>query len=219
MIKLVYLTLFPDYFRNYFQISIAKRALESRLIGFEAYNLRDYAEKKQVDDAPYGGGVGMLLKIEPIANCLAEIKKKTPTAHVILLTPQGKVFSQKQVPRLLKKSSELIFICGHYEGIDARVQNFVDEQISIGKFITTGGEVPALVITDSLIRAIPGVIKERSYQEDSFTGVSLDFDSFTRPREFKGMGVPEVLLSGNHQKIREWREKNAQEKKQRRKTP
>jgi tRNA (guanine37-N1)-methyltransferase len=210
----IYLTLFPQYFHDYFQISLAKKIREKELLDYQAYNLRDFAAKGQVDDYPYGGGSGMVLKIEPLFNALAHIQEKNPNSHLILLSPQGKTFTQKDVPRLLNQSSNLVFICGHYEGFDERIWHYIDEQISIGEFITMGGELPALTITDALIRAIPGAIKEESYQQETFHNSQLDFATYTRPEIFKDLKVPSVLLSGNHKEINKWREKSSQEKTQ-----
>ena len=212
MLTLIYLTLFPSYFHNYFQLSLAKRALKQKKIDYQAYNLRDFANKKQVDDYPYGGGSGMLLKIEPIVKAIAAVQKDYFDIYLILLSPQGKKITQKKIASLLKHSN-IVFICGHYEGIDARIWNYIDEQISIGDFITMGGEIPALAITEAIIRAIPGIIKEESYQQDSFTNnTKFDFDSYTRPAVFQNFSVPKVLLSGNHQKIEEWKKQNMQTK-------
>ncbi|MDR1670471.1 MAG: tRNA (guanosine(37)-N1)-methyltransferase TrmD [Spiroplasmataceae bacterium] len=210
----IYLTLFPQYFHDYFQISLAKKIREKKLLDYQTYNLRDFAEKGQVDDYPYGGGSGMVLKIEPLVNALANIQKTYSNSYLILLSPQGKTFTQQEVPRLLNQSSNLVFICGHYEGFDERVWHYIDEQISIGEFITMGGELPALTITDALIRAIPGAIKEESYQQETFHNSQLDFATYTRPEIFEDLKVPPVLLSGNHKEINKWREKNSQEKTQ-----
>ncbi|WNE40605.1 MAG: tRNA (guanine-N(1)-)-methyltransferase [Mycoplasmataceae bacterium] len=210
----IYLTLFPQYFHDYFQISLAKKIREKKLLDYQAYNLRDFAEKGQVDDYPYGGGVGMVLKIEPLVNALTKIQKTHPNSYLILLSPQGKNFTQRDVPRLINQSSNLVFICGHYEGFDERIWHYIDEQISIGEFITMGGEIPALTMTDALIRAIPGAIKEESYQQETFRNSQLDFATYTRPEVFENLKVPSVLLSGNHKEINNWREKNSKEKTQ-----
>lgn len=210
----IYLTLFPQYFHDYFQISLAKKIREKELLDYQVYNLRDFATKNQVDDYPYGGGSGMVLKIEPLVNALANIQAKHHNSHLILLSPQGKTFTQQDVSRLLKQSSNLVFICGHYEGFDERIWHYIDEQISIGEFVTMGGEMPALTITDALIRAIPGAIKEESYQQETFHNSQLDFATYTRPENFEDLKVPSVLLSGNHKEINKWREKNSQEKTQ-----
>jgi len=210
----IYLTLFPQYFYNYFQISLAKKIWERKLFSYQVYNLRDFATKGQVDDEPYGGGGGMVLKIEPLVTALANIQETYPDSYLILLSPQGKRFTQEDVPRLLNQVPNLVFICGHYEGFDERIWHYIDEQISIGDFITMGGEIPALTITESLIRAIPGAIDPQSYQQETFTNSQLDFATYTRPEVFEGLKVPSVLLSGNHKEINKWREKSSQEKSQ-----
>jgi len=213
MINFIFLSLFPQYFHNYFQTSIAKIALGKKLINYRVYNLRDFANKGQTDDYIYGGGTGMLLKIDCLVRALANIQEVYSHSYLILLSPQGKIFTQKDVPRLTKKTKNIVFICGHYEGFDERILYYVDEQISIGDFITSGGELPSLLITDALIRSISGVIKETSYLKDSFTqSANLDFASYTRPEIFDGFAVPKVLLTGNHRKIEEWRNKNSWEK-------
>jgi tRNA (guanine37-N1)-methyltransferase len=210
----IYLTIFPEYFYNYFGISLAKKIQEKKLFDYYVFDLRDFAEKKRVDDYPYGGGVGMVLKIEPLVRALATIQEAYTNSYLILLSPQGKTFTQKDVSRLLNQTTNLVFICGHYEGFDERIWHYIDEQISIGSFITMGGEIPALAITDALIRAIPEAIKSESYQQETFHNSLLDFATYTRPTEYEGLKVPEVLLSGNHKKITEWREKSCQEKTQ-----
>lgn len=213
----IYLTLFPLYFYNYFQISLAQKAQRRKLFTYRVCNLRDFAVRGQVDDYPYGGGAGMLLKIEPLVRALATIQEAYPDSYFILLSPQGEKFTQKDVPRLLHQAPNLVFICGHYEGFDERILNYIDEQISLGDFITMGGEIPALALTEAIIRAIPGVIQAESYQQETFTNSQLDFASYTRPRVFENLAVPTILLSGHHQKIAEWRKKNSGEKTQQRK--
>jgi len=199
----IYLTLFPQVFHNYFQVSLAKKARKKRLIDYQAYNIRDFASKGKVDDYPYGGGVGMLLKIGPLVQSLATVQEFYFPNYVVLLSPQGKRFQQKDILPLLNQAPNLVFICGHYEGFDERILAYVDEQISIGDFVTMGGEIPALVITEALIRAVPGVIQAESYQQETFTNYQLDFANYTRPRFFRNLAIPSVLLSGHHQKIAE----------------
>ena len=165
--------------------------------------MRDFAPQGRVDDYPYGGGGGMLIKVEPVVRALATIQKNYPNSYLIPLSPQGKTFNQKDVPRLLKKTANLVFICGHYEGFDERIWYYIDEQISVGNFITMGGEIPALAITDALIRAIPGAIQPESYQQETFHDSQLDFAVYTRPEIYDGRKVPAVLLSGNHKEINE----------------
>ena len=191
-----------------------KKSYQKNLLSYQVYNLRDFAVKGQVDDYPYGGGAGMVLKITPLVRALATIQETYPNSYLILLSPQGQTFTQKDVPRLLNQASNLVFICGHYEGFDERIWHYIDEQISVGDFITMGGEIPALAITDALIRAIPGVIEPESYQQETFHNSQLDFASYTSPENFDNLSVPEVLLSGHHKKIAEWRVKNSQEKTQ-----
>jgi tRNA (guanine37-N1)-methyltransferase len=210
----IYLTLFPQYFHNYFQISLPKKIYQRKLFDYQVYNLRDFTAKGQVDDYPYGGGKGMILKIEPLVRALATIQETYPSSYLILLSPQGRTFKQKDVLRLLSYTPNLVFICGHYEGFDERIWHYIDEQISAGEFITMGGEIPALLITEAIIRAIPGAIKPESYQWETFFDSQLDFASYTRPKIFGNFSVPEVLLSGHHKKITEWRNKNSQEKTQ-----
>jgi len=203
MKNFIYLTLFPKYFHDYFSFFIMKKALEKKIISYNVYNLRNFAIKGKVDDYIYGGGKGMLLKIEPLTRAIATIQELYYKSYLILLTPQGKRFNQKDILRILNKSSNLIFICGRYEGFDARINNFIDEQLSIGDFITMGGEIPALVITESLIRAIPKFIQVESFQKESFMEKKnkFDFDSYTRPSNYENLKVPDSLLSGNHKEI------------------
>lgn len=211
MLKLIFVTLFPSYFHEYFKISLAKKAVEKNFVSFQTYNIRNYSKNGKADDYPYGGGRGMLIKIEPLIGSLLDIYKKYNNPYVILLSPQGSVFQQKDVERLLKKR-EIVFICGHYEGFDTRINYYVDEQVSIGNFITMGGELPALLISESLIRAIPGFIHPDSYKNETFSQIKFDYDSYTRPVAFDGIEVPKVLISGNHKEIGEWRLQNSLEK-------
>ena len=201
----IYLTLFPQLFHAYFQISMAKKAQQKGHLNYYVYNIRDWTIRGQADDYIYGGGPGMLLKVDCLVKSLAAVyKKHSKNCYVILLSPQGKRFTQKDVKRLIQTSKNLVFICGHYEGIDERIFSYIDEQISAGDFITSGGEMPALLITDALIRALPGFIAPEVYQNETlrFEG-KFDFSSYTRPAIFEGQKVPKVLLSGNHQKIQE----------------
>lgn len=204
------ITIFPEMFTSPLQSSILKRAQELNLIKVNVVDLRSYSQDKhrKVDDYPYGGGAGMVMKPEPFFSCLEEIDKNRK-AHIILLSPQGKVFNQKKAQELAKKE-EVIIICGHYEGIDERVTVLATEEISIGDFILTGGELAALVIIDSVARLIPGVVGDvASLEEESFALGMLEYPQYTRPRSFRGMDVPEVLLSGDHQAIARWRRSQA----------
>ncbi|RHZ37225.1 tRNA (guanosine(37)-N1)-methyltransferase TrmD [endosymbiont GvMRE of Glomus versiforme] len=211
----IYLTLFPQTFHAYFQISMAKRALQKGCLNYQVYNIRNWATRKQADDYIYGGGPGMLLKIDCLVKTLAAVYENYgKNCYVILLSPQGKRFTQKDVKRL-NQNKNLVFLCGHYEGFDERILNYIDEQISVGDFITSGGEIPALLITEVLIRALPGVLSTEVYQNETFqTENFFDFAAYTRPAIFEGQEVPAVLLSGNHQKIQEWRKENSQQKAQ-----
>lgn len=203
------LTLFPEMFEGPFSVSIIKRAREKGLININTINIRDFAHDKHriVDDYPFGGGAGMVMKPEPVFEAVDYAKNESQgSPRVILLCPQGHVFDQETAKRLANENS-LIFICGHYEGIDERVrETLVDEEISIGDFVLTGGELPAMVIIDALTRLIPGALgEEESFVTDSFYNGLLEYPQYTRPREYAGLTVPEILLSGDHEKIRKWR--------------
>ena len=202
--KIDILSIFPDMFNGAFSESIIKRAVDSKLVEINIHNFRDYTldPHNKVDDTPYGGGAGMVLMCQPIVDCLESIK--TDDSYVILLTPSGVVYNQKHAYELSHKK-HLIFICGHYEGIDERITNFVDLELSIGDFVLTGGEIPTMAVVDSIVRLIPGVINEESHIEDSFNDYLLDYPSYTKPRVYRGLEVPEVLISGDHKKIDEWR--------------
>ncbi|MBQ6134907.1 MAG: tRNA (guanosine(37)-N1)-methyltransferase TrmD [Bacilli bacterium] len=202
------LTLFPNMFENIFQESILKRAIELGKVDIHLVNFRDYTEDPhhKVDDTPYGGGAGMVLMCQPIFDCVESLKGEN--TKVILLTPSGEVYHQKMAYDL-SKEEHLILICGHYEGFDERIKSICDLEISIGDYVLTGGEIPAMVLVDSITRLLPGVIKEESYVEDSFTSPLLDYPTYTKPRVYKGMEVPEVLISGDHKKIDGYREKES----------
>lgn len=206
------LTLFPRVIQAILSESILKKAIEKNLLEVKIYNIRDFTEDKHhvVDDYPYGGGGGMVLKPEPIFRAIDALKKDKEERWIILLSPQGKPFGQALAERLSKEKRRLTFICGHYEDIDERVRTIVDEEISIGDYVLTGGELAAMVVIEASARLIPGVLGyERSTIEESFSGGILDFPHYTRPSEFRGMKVPEVLLSGNHEEIRIWRRREA----------
>lgn len=205
--KIDYLTLFPEMFDDVLNHSILKRAQDKNIIEVNTVNFRDYAENKhnQVDDYPYGGGQGMVLKPEPVFNAMKDLKH-TDKTRVILMCPQGRPFSQA-IAEELSEAEHIIFICGHYEGYDERIrENLVTDEISMGDYVLTGGELPAMTMTDAIVRLIPGVLgNEQSHQDDSFSDGLLEFPQYTRPREYKGMTVPDVLLSGNHANIEKWR--------------
>lgn len=198
------MTLFPGMIEGFLSESIIKRAIAANLVEINVINFRDFSplNNKQVDDTPYGGGAGMLLRCEPIFECLDYIK--TPDSHVILLSPEGKTYSQKRAIELTKYK-HIIIICGHYEGFDERIKTQVDEIISIGDFILTGGEIPACAIVDSVVRLIPGVINSDSLTSESFNNNLLDYPQYTKPSEYRGLKVPDVLISGDHKKIAEYR--------------
>lgn len=200
------LTLFPEMFSGFLETSIIKRAREKKLININLINFRDYSplNNHQVDDTPYGGGAGMLLRPEPIFLCLDEINKDD--AFVILLSPDGDTFNQNLAKNLSLNVKHLIIICGHYEGFDERIKTLADQIISIGDFVLTGGEVPAMAITDAITRLIPGVINNESLEYESFSNNMLDYPNYTKPQEYRGLKVPDILLSGNHQKIKEYRD-------------
>lgn len=197
------LTLFPEMFEP-LNHSIIGRAIDSGKIEIRYTNIRDFSKDKhkKVDDTPYGGGAGMLLRCEPIFECLDAIK--TPDSLVILLSPEGKTYNQS-IASELKNYKHLILICGHYEGFDERIKTQVDEIISIGDFVLTGGEIPAAAIVDSVVRLLPGVINEESLTNESFSNDLLDYPQYTKPASYRGLGVPEVLISGDHKKIAEYR--------------
>lgn len=209
--KITVLTLFPEMIEPIINASILKRAKENDLVDFEIVNFRDFSTNKHqtVDDTPYGGGSGMVLSVEPIYHALNSLNKPN---HKILLSPQGKTFNQKKAKELLGYE-HLVFVCGHYEGFDERVREFIDEEVSLGDFVMTGGEIAAMAMIDAIARLIPGVLgSKESYEKDSFYDDYLDYPQYTKPREFKGLKVPDVLLSGNHQKIEEWRKKQQEER-------
>lgn len=202
--KIDILTLFPEMFEGFINTSIIKRAIEKEKVTINLINFRDYSplNNKQVDDTPYGGGSGMILRCEPIFECLDSLD--TSDAYIILLSPEGTKYKQSVTKRLLEYK-HLIIICGHYEGFDERIKTRVDEVISIGDYILTGGEIPAMAITDSITRLIPGVITNKSLLDESFNDSLLDYPTYTKPAEYRGLKVPDVLTSGNHQKINEYR--------------
>lgn len=209
------LTIFPEIFTSPFEHSILKRARETGLIEINLVNIRDFAEDKHhmTDDYPYGGGSGMVMKPEPIAKALRDIESKKGKGRVILLSPSGGRLDQETAKRL-STEEHLVLICGRYEGIDERVrERFIDEEISVGDYILTGGEFPAMVIVDAVSRLIPGVLGcAESPEEESFSGNILEYPQYTRPPEFEGLKVPDVLLSGNHAEIARWRRVEALKK-------
>lgn len=203
--KINILTLFPDMFQI-FNHSILGKAIEKDILSIEAINIRDYAKNrhKKVDDYPYGGGAGMVMTPQPLVDAIKATKEKNK-GKVIFLGPRGKTFNH-EMAKSLSQEEELIFLCGHYEGIDERVYKYIDEEISIGDFILTGGEMACIPVVDSICRLIPGVLgKEESFQDESFYDGVLEYPQYTRPETFEDDKVPEMLLSGHHENIRKWR--------------
>lgn len=209
--KIDILTLFPEMFQNVFSSSIINRAIKEKKVEITIHNFRDYSKDPhhKVDDTPYGGGAGMVLTCQPIFDCVESLKTKN--SKVILLTPDGTPYKQKTAYDLAKET-HLIFICGHYEGFDERIRTLCDLELSIGDYILTGGELASMVITDSIVRLLPGVIEESSHQNDSFNNNLLDYPTYTKPRVFRNLEVPKVLLSGDHKKIEEYRKKESLKK-------
>ena len=207
------LTLFPEMFQNVLGESMLKIAREKELVSFHLHNIRDFSNDKHrcVDDKPYGGGAGMVMKPEPVFNAVEAVELLDDAAPTkILLTPQGETFNQ-EIAGYLSKKARLMIICGHYEGFDERIRSGIDAlEISIGDYVLTGGEIPAMVVIDSITRLVPGVLGgDDSLQDESFMNRMLEYPQYTRPAEFRGMKVPEVLKSGHHSKIEEWRMENA----------
>ena len=208
----LFITLFPEFIEQATCFSIIKRAVEQGLLTVSCINPRDFTHDKHktVDDTPFGGGVGMVLKVEPFAEAIKEAKRLLPNAAVVALCPGGNTLNQKIVEQFAEAGRDLIFLCGHYEGFDERIFAWVDEKISIGDYVLTGGELPALVLMDAVARYIPGVLgKEESASEESFSEGLLEYPQYTRPVVFGNMEVPEVLRGGNHALIKEWRRKEA----------
>ena len=208
-------SIFPGMFESPFGDSIIQRAREEGLLDLRVHDLRDYSLNKhrKVDDTPFGGGVGMVMNVEPIARVVAAIKKEVPETRTILLSPGGRPFDQEKAWEL-SCLPNLTLICGRYEGIDERVRlHFVDEEISIGDYVLTGGEIPAMVLVEAISRLVPGVLGDpESVVEESFTGELLEYPQYTRPRDYQGFRVPEILVSGDHKKIRDWQKAEALKK-------
>ncbi|MBQ6405099.1 MAG: tRNA (guanosine(37)-N1)-methyltransferase TrmD [Bacilli bacterium] len=206
--KIDVLTLFPHMFDGVFEESIIKRAVDTRKVEINLVNFRDFSKDPhhKVDDTPYGGGAGMVLTCQPIFDCVKALKKDG--SKVILLTPSGIPYKQEMVYSF-SNEKHLIIICGHYEGFDERIKSICDFELSIGDYVLTGGEIPAMVLVDSIVRLLPGVIEEESHIQDSFHNHLLDYPTYTKPRVYEGMEVPEVLLSGDHKKIEEYRQQES----------
>ena len=202
--KIDILTLFPNMFNNFLTESIIKRAINDKKVVINIHNIRDYSKDihKKVDDYPFGGGEGMVLMPQPIFDAVTDLRKED--SYVILMTPQGIKYNQKKAYEL-KNKKHLIIICGHYEGFDERIRTLADLELSIGDYVLTGGELASMVVTDSIVRLIDGVIDTNSHLKDSFNNNLLDYPVYTRPANFNGLKVPEVLLSGHHENINKWR--------------
>ena len=205
--KIDILTLFPNMFDGFINESIIKRAIQKGNVEINVIDFRSYSKlnNNQVDDTPYGGGGGMVLRIEPLYDAIMDAKGDDPDAKVILMTPDGVPYKQ-EIAVNLANEKHLIFVCGHYEGFDERIRTLCDMELSIGDYVLTGGELPAMVISDSIIRLLDGVITGTSLDSESFNDKLLDYPTYTKPQEFMGMKVPDVLLSGDHAKINKWRD-------------
>ncbi len=215
MFKADIATLFPKMCKEVLNCSIMGRAIKFNLVDLNVYDIRDYSDDKhkKVDDYPYGGGKGMLLKADPIYNCYKHVLSIRQNMKVIYLSPKGTVLTQKKIVELSKVKESIFFICGHYEGIDQRIIDLIiDEEISIGNYVLTGGELAALVLLDAIIRLVPGVLSScECYQNESHYENLLEYPQYTRPKVWRKMEVPEVLLSGNHEKIKQWRKEKSLE--------
>ena len=210
--KIQVITLFPNMINETLNSSMMFKASKNEIVEFKVIDLRQFGlgPRKQVDDTPYGGGDGMLMRVEPIHEAVMEAKKYAPNSKVVIMTPAGKTLAQPMVRDMAAEALDLIIICAHYEGYDERVLSFVDTQISLGEYILTGGELPALVLIDSIVRLLPGVLGgEKSAEIESFSedGV-IEYPQYTKPREYNGMNVPEVLLNGHHAEILKWQKDN-----------
>jgi tRNA (guanine37-N1)-methyltransferase len=215
--KIDIITLFPDMFAGPFDMSMIWKAREHKLVDIRLHDLREFGlgSRRTVDDTPYGGGDGMLLKPEPMVAAIESVKKDNPGARVIVLSPQGKRFDQATA-RQLAQTTGLILLAGHYEGFDERILDYADEELSIGDYVLTGGELPAMVLVDAVVRLIPGVLGgEQSAHVESFSDGLVEYPQYTRPVEFRGAAVPEVLQNGHHAEIEKWRNEQALEKTRR----
>ena len=218
--KITILTLFPDMFVGPFNLSIIKKAKEKKLIEITVVDIRDFGvgKHKEVDNTIYGGGTGMIMRVDVLERAIISQRLPTLTKNqekVFLLSASGKKFAQSDIKKFTRLK-HIILVCGHYEGVDSRISSFIDEEISVGDFVVTGGELPAMLVTDAIVRTIPGVLKDSVTENESFSqkfknrkGIFLEYPQFTKPREYKNIKVPKVLLSGDHKKISEWRQKHA----------
>ena len=206
--KIDIITLFPNMFTGFLNESIIGRAIKDNKVEINLINLRDFTKEKHghVDDTPFGGGAGMVLMCQPVFDCIKSVR--TPNSLVIMMTPQGKQYSQGIAKELVSKD-HLILLCGHYEGFDERIRSIVDMELSIGDYVLTGGEIPAMAITDSIVRLIDGVIEDDSHEYDSYSNWMLEHPQYTKPRSYEGMEVPEVLCNGNHKEIEKYKLKES----------
>lgn len=202
------ITLFPDMFNGFMETSIIKKAILKGIIDFEVVDMRSFTQDKhnRVDDYPYGGGAGLVLMCQPIVDAIKATR--TDNSIVAMMTPQGQTFNQQKAYELASVE-HLILLCGHYEGFDERIRSYVDIELSLGDFVLTGGETAAMVMSDAIIRLVDGVITKESHEDDSFSDGLLEYPHYTRPHEYNGMSVPEVLISGHHENIRKWRLKES----------
>lgn len=219
--KITILTLFPQMLKGPFDFSIIKRAIDDKKIQINLVDIREFGEGKHkvVDDKPYGGGIGMVLKVDVLEKAVNSVKNPSlnqDEQKIILTSASGKTYTQEKA-REYSNLKHLIIICGHYEGVDERIMEFIDEEISIGNFVLTGGEIPAMLITDSVTRLVPGVLKEGATKLESFSDETLEHPQYTRPVDFKGLKVPNVLTSGDHGKIEEWKKEESLKKTQKNK--
>ena len=207
--KISILTLFPEFFDGFLTNSIIKRAIAKEKVQIEVINIRDFTTDKygRVDSAPVGGGAGLIMKCQPVIDCLKSVKKEN--SHVILLSPRGKTYNQARARYFAKNYEHLILICGHYEGTDERINKYVDELVSVGDYILTGGEIAAMAISDSVIRLLDGAIAEESIVEESFENDLLEYPQYTEPYDFEGKKIPDILYSGNHEAIRKYRRRES----------
>ena len=209
--KIDILTLFPGMFKALTSESIIERAQRFAKVKIRAHNIRDFADNRhrKVDDKPFGGGPGMVLQCQPVIDALNSVKKLSPRAKVVLMSPKGKVFNHS-LCLSLSKTAGIILICGHYEGVDERIRDFIDQEISIGDYVLTGGELPAMVLVDSVVRLLPGVLgHEKSNMDESFSNGLLEYSQYTRPADYNGKKVPELLVSGNHNLVKNNRKREA----------
>ncbi|MEM6998116.1 MAG: tRNA (guanosine(37)-N1)-methyltransferase TrmD [Patescibacteria group bacterium] len=210
--KIQVISLFPKVFEEYFSTSMLRKAAEAGLFEYELVDLRGFGvgPRKQVDDTPAGGGDGMVLMVEPVVAAIEKCKESSPNAKVLAMTPRGQTFKQSDAQGLADEGRDLIIICGRYEGFDERIMDWVDEEISIGNYVLTGGELPAMVVADAVVRLIPGVLGgDQSAEDESFSDdKTREHPQYTKPAEFRGKKIPDVLLSGDHAKIAKWREEN-----------